>query len=73
MPVLKISFGKSIKKRRVTFRYSSLFLAARDSHQTKPNDIDKKDYLSFEAITKQTRCFRNRATKLFFIFYLVYF
>ena len=64
---------KVIKKEELPSGTSSLFLAARDSHQTKPNDIYKKDYLSFEAITKQTRCFRNRATKLFFIFYLVYF
>jgi len=27
-------------------------LAARDSHQTKPNDIYKKDYLSFIALQR---------------------
>ena len=34
------------KKEELPYGTSSLFLAARDSHQTIPNDIYKKDYLS---------------------------
>ena len=37
--------NKPQKKRRVTVASLLFILAPRDSHQTKPNDIYKKDYL----------------------------
>jgi hypothetical protein len=64
---------KSIKKEELACTNSSLFLAARDSHQTIPNDIYKKDYLTNLGLLGGIAVFRNRGTKLFFIFYLVYF
>jgi len=44
---------KVIKKEELPEGTSSLFLAARDSHQTKPNDIYKKDYLSVLTTTQR--------------------
>ena len=63
---------KVIKKEELPSGTSSLFLAARDSHQTKPNDIYKKDYLSSFASSKQSLCFVNALQRysLFFTLYI---
>jgi len=63
---------KVIKKEELPEGTSSLFLAARDSHQTKPNDIYKKDYLSVLTINQQTTCFviALQRYSLFFTLYI---
>jgi len=63
---------KVIKKEELPVGTSSLFLAARDSHQTKPNDIYKKDYLSSFTTSKQTLCFviALQRYSLFFTLYI---
>jgi hypothetical protein len=64
---------KVIKKEELPCGTSSLFLAARDSHQTIPNDIYKKDYLTFvRAIVPQTCCFTIAVQRysLFFTLYI---
>jgi len=65
-------FGVKIIKKEELPKYLFSFLAARDSHQTKPNDIYKKDYLSFEAIAPRTRRFAIAVQRysLFFTLYI---
>jgi len=48
---------KIIKKEELPVGTPSLFLATRDSHQTTPNDIYKKDYHYLVATTQQTMLF----------------
>jgi len=63
-------FGVKIIKKEELPKYLFSFLAARDSHQTKPNDIYKKDYL-FEAIAPRT-CRFAIAVQRYSLFFTLY-
>jgi hypothetical protein len=63
---------KVIKKEELPVGTSSLFLAARDSHQTKPNDIYKKDYLSIETIVTDYSAFRLRHKDILYFLFCIF-